>query len=73
MNKFDLKKYEIPIFLILINIVFLFAFESSPIYNYSIYETDSGIYQNIAKEMLNGKVLYKDLLDIKGPFIFSYI
>lgn len=70
MNKFDLKKYEIPIFLILINIVFLFAFESSPIYNYSIYETDSGIYQNIAKEMLNGKVLYKDLFDIKGPFIF---
>jgi len=45
-------------------------FENSPIYGLSIGSTDSGIYQNIAKEMLNGKVLYKDLFDIKGPFIF---
>jgi len=65
-----IKKHNELFFLLVINILFFFIFVESPIYNFSIYGSDSGIYQNIAKEMLNGKVLYRDIFDHKGPFIF---
>ena len=57
-------------FFICINIVFLFLFFSTPLYNHTIFISDSGIYANIAKEILNGRVLYKEAFDHKGPFIF---
>ena len=31
---------------------------------------DAGIYYNVAKGMVQGKVLYSDIYDHKGPFIF---
>lgn len=64
------KRHEKWILLLFLNIIFIFSFISSPLYNHSIYIGDACIYQNIAKEMLNGRVLYRDIFDIKGPFIF---
>lgn len=32
--------------------------------------SDAGIYYNVAKGMVQGKVLYSDIYDHKGPFIF---
>ena len=42
---------------------------TSPIYNLSSY-ADLSIYYNVGKAMVNGKVLYKDIFDLKGPYIF---
>lgn len=41
----------------------------NPIYDFPC-KGDPNIYINIAKEMLNGSVLYRDVFDHKGPFIF---
>ena len=50
--------------------MFLLILASSFLYDNSVYYKDAGIYANMAKEMLNGRVLYRDVFDIKGPFIF---
>lgn len=69
LNTKDSWKSKI-IFFFLINICFTLLFMSSPLYDFSVYIGDSGIYQSIAREMLNGKILYKEAFDHKGPFIF---
>ena len=59
----------LPLFII-VNIFLIFFLTSSIISNFNTGLTDSGIYPLLSKEMLNGKILYKDVFDIKGPFIF---
>lgn len=55
--------------LILIAILITIANPNSFLYRVSDCD-DAGIYYNVAKGMLQGKVLYRDIFDHKGPFIF---
>lgn len=50
-------------------ILLLFCSHMSPMY-YTNEWSDVNIYFNIAKAMLHGKVLYTEVFDHKGPFIF---
>lgn len=59
------------IMLFILNIILLFILPTSPLYpNYNYCMDDAGIYQLIAKQIINGKILYKEVFDHKGPFIF---
>ena len=44
--------------------------KSSPLFPFNDW-VDSNIYMTLGKSMWNGKVLYQDLYDQKGPFIFA--
>lgn len=69
MKKININKALIGF--ILLNIVFLFMLPTSPLYSqYNSCRDDAGIYQLIAREMYNGKALYTEIFDHKGPFIF---
>ena len=57
------------IFFISVAIITLCS-KSSPIFPFNDW-VDSNIYMTLGKSMWNGKVLYKDLYDQKGPFIFA--
>ena len=50
-------------------IVLLFCSQCSPLYLFNDWG-DPHIYFSIGKGMFNGKVVYKDLFDHKGPLIF---
>ena len=43
--------------------------QSSPLYPMNLW-SDSNIYFTVAKAMVNGQVLYRDIFDLKGPYIF---
>ena len=55
--------------IMLVAILITIANPNSFLYNASDCD-DAGIYYNVAKGMLQGKVLYRDIFDHKGPFIF---
>lgn len=61
----------ILIFILFLYVVFLLFFGSkmSPFYASNEW-ADPNIYFNVAKGMLNGKTLYTEIFDHKGPFIF---
>lgn len=63
------KKHELFFLILLFNIGFFFVSYMNPIFNFPC-KGDTNIYINVAKEMLNGAVLYRDVFDHKGPFIF---
>jgi len=61
-----------PYFIILlISVLFLLIFSSgtSPLF-FDNYETDSAIFIVIGKALVNGKSLYVDIFDHKGPILF---
>lgn len=50
-------------------VVMLFVSQSSPLYVMNFWD-DSNIYHTVSRAMLNGKLLYRDIYDPKGPFMF---
>jgi len=52
--------------------VCVFVLLQSPLAPYakSIIGVDSGIYIYSARQILNGQLMYKDIVDIKGPFLY---
>ncbi|WP_163273379.1 glycosyltransferase family 39 protein [Dysgonomonas sp. 511] len=58
-----------PILFALSFIVLFFCSQCSPLYLFNDWG-DPNIYFSIGKGMFNGKVIYKDLFDHKGPLIF---
>ena len=50
-------------------VVMLFVSQSSPLYVMNFWD-DSNIYHTVARAMLNGKLLYRDIYDQKGPLMF---
>lgn len=67
------KKNAIGLLLIIITIfligMFLLSNYTSPLYVYD-YGYDSAIFSLIGKGIVNGKIVYKDLFDHKGPLLF---
>ncbi|SMC68986.1 hypothetical protein SAMN06296952_2286 [Oscillospiraceae bacterium] len=47
----------------------LFVSQSSPLYEINYWD-DSNIYHTVAKAVWNGKLLYRDIHDQKGPLMF---
>lgn len=69
-NQYKLTKKNTVCILLLAVFMSLIIFSSSPIYDVC-KATDLHIYLDIADNMLKGKVLYKDILDWKGIFLFE--
>ena len=64
------NKYGHVIWIIALAIVFItFCSKCSFIFPFNDW-CDSNIYFTIGKSMVNGKVLYRDIFDHKGPYIF---
>lgn len=67
-----IKKETIFIYLaftaIAIIFLYLISFSTSSLYPYSGY--DSAYFQLLGKAIISGKLLYVDIFDHKGPFIF---
>lgn len=53
-------------------IVFLYFFAYSVSPNYGTGVSDSGYIVLFGKEMLRGRILYRDLVDVKGPVYYFY-
>jgi len=64
-------KSKVIIYLVLLVIAFLFIF-TSPLnpFNLRRMHVDSSIYISIAQGMTRGQILYKDLVDNKGPILY---
>lgn len=69
-NQYKLTKKTTICIVLLAVFMSLIIFSSSPIYDVC-KATDLHIYLDIADNMLKGKVLYKDILDWKGVFLFE--
>lgn len=74
MNKiklFSVLKFSFPYFALLCTVVCLFlTIPQNPIHPH--YWGDSAIYEYVAKMMLNGQTLYKDVFDHKGPLVYWF-
>lgn len=65
-----MKERKISLLLfIVINIYLLFLIPYSPINQYTPYFSDIAVYLNTGKEILNGKVMYTEIFDHKGPLL----
>lgn len=56
------------ILIITILLMLCFAYNTSPLFNY--FGVDSGMYLYIGKQLCEGKLLYYQVFDHKGPLIF---
>ena len=67
------KKIDIMILLggIVLGIVILlmYSLSTSPL-TYNYFQTDSAFFQGVGKQMTDGVVMYRDIFDEKGPFLF---
>ncbi len=63
------QKYIIGLLLIFSFIFVFFGSKCSPLYFFNEW-CDPNIYFSMGKALFNGKVLYKDVFDHKGPLIF---
>ena len=74
MNKiklFSVLKFSFPYFALLCTVVCLFlTIPQNPIHPH--YWGDSAVYEYVAKMMLNGQTLYKDVFDHKGPLVYWF-
>lgn len=68
-NKEILHKIMVGIGFVLLFVFFCLVNENSFLYGWN-YQYDEGIYWNVSKTMLQGNVLYKDIIDFKGPIFF---
>ena len=50
--------------------VFFFSRTTSPLYKYDV-GIDSAYFQTMARGWINGKVLYRDIFDQKGPYLYT--
>ena len=64
-------KFYAFIYCVFISFIFLliFSISSSPLYTFP-FTHDSGIFQIIGKEWMNGLVPYRDIWDNKGPLLY---
>ena len=58
------------ILICLISMLFLLFFSTSTSPLYKDYQDDSAIFITVGKMLKDGKVLYKDIFDHKGPVFF---
>lgn len=68
LSKINLKSICF-IFIISFLVIFLFSIGTSPFYG-NYYTGDSSIFITIGKAMKEGKIVYKDIFDHKGPILF---
>ncbi len=68
LSKINLKSICL-IFIISFLVIFLFSIGTSPFYG-NYYTGDSSIFITIGKAMKEGKIVYKDIFDHKGPILF---
>lgn len=57
------------LFIISFLVIFLFSIGTSPFYG-NYYTGDSSIFITIGKAMKEGKIVYKEIFDHKGPILF---
>lgn len=57
------------LFIVSFLVIFLFSIGTSPFYG-NYYTGDSSIFITIGKAMKEGKIVYKDIFDHKGPILF---
>lgn len=57
------------IFLIAIAFLFLYAISTSPLTSH-FWGSDSAFFQMVGKNLNQGLIMYKDIFDIKGPYLF---
>lgn len=71
MNKTSKITLKSIIFLFIISflVIFLFSIGTSPFYG-NYYTSDSSIFITIGKAMKEGKIVYKEIFDHKGPILF---
>lgn len=62
-------KRNILIFIISFLVILFFSTSTSPLFE-NYYEDDSSIFILMGKASLEGKTLYKDIFDHKGPILF---
>ncbi|QWR76320.1 glycosyltransferase family 39 protein [Candidatus Magnetomonas plexicatena] len=62
-------KYYIPIILLIVSAFILLQSPLAPFANKMVYN-DSAIYIYSAKEILKGKLMYKEIFDHKGPMLY---
>lgn len=62
--------YKDYIFIFIISFLFLIFFSTSTSPLFKNYEDDSGIFITVGRAMNNGKIIYKDIFDHKGPIFF---
>ena len=68
--KISNKRIQIYLYCLLISIVFLaVATKSSFLYPLNDW-TDPNCFFTVGKGMMNGKVIYKDLFEQKGPLLY---
>lgn len=68
MNRSSKKSIYLYLFLIS-TLVMLFATKSSPLYPFNDW-TDANAFFTTGKSMFQGKILYKDLYEHKGPYLY---
>ena len=65
-----LRKYKIPIIIFVFSFLLMFFCTfSSPLYKFNGW-CDINAYYTMGKGLFNGKVLYRDLFDHKGPLLY---
>ncbi len=66
------KKIDISLFLLIVALLFvtIFSYTTSPLYHLNGTTPDSIIFQIIGKYWAQDSIPYKDLWDMKGPFIY---
>lgn len=69
MIKNKVKDYIILIGISIVALL-LFSISTSPLYK-GFYIDDSAIFISIARSLLDGKILFKDIFDHKGPVLFG--
>lgn len=66
------KNFSIFIICLIISFIFLlFASKSSPLYPINDW-VDSNSFFTLGKGMINGKVIYRDLFEQKGPLLYLF-
>ena len=74
MYTFDMKfrKTAFVFYLFLVSLVILlFCTRSSPLYPYNNWD-DANSYFSMGKSMFHGAVIYRDLFDQKGPYLYLF-
>ena len=67
-----LNKFEIIFLIVTAVFIMTLVTTSSPIYPFNVWD-DTNVYFTLGREILNGRVPYRDLYEQKGPiFLFLY-
>ena len=68
LNKIKFK-YNILPYILGVIFLLVYSISTSPI-TYNFWGSDSAVFQMSGKAMTAGKVMYRDIFDIKGPYLF---